>query len=300
MAYITLTLPLPEKLFETIEPILSRQGALSITAEDASDTPIFEPQGGETILWKNLILKALFPANKNKQKIMNQLKPHLDPLLLVQALWQEVPEMEWEKAWLDHYHATQFGNKLWVGSIEHTPPINVQSVLFLEPGLAFGTGSHPTTYLCLESLAKTNLQDKTLIDYGCGSGILALAALKCGAKWVIGIDIDPQALEATQENARRNHISENSLSLGLPAFLHGEARQTADIVIANILANPLISLAEHLISLLCPGGSLILSGLLKEQEQMVQKAYAHAIDWGISTEKEGWICLSGKALTHGL
>lgn len=288
MTYKKLTFLLNESQFFKVDSALTRLGALSITAEDAKDKPILEPQPGETPLWDELIVTALFHPNKNEAKVAGKLTPLLTETQQASMVWTEVSDQAWERAWLKYYEPICFGNRLWVGSAEHTPPAEVKASLFLDPGLAFGTGSHPTTYLCLEALSEIDLTGKTLIDYGCGSGILMLAALKLGAKHVWGTDIDPQALEATLENARRNHIDKKCFDLALPS-----GRAPVDLLVANILMLPLIELAAVLVHLVKQGGSLILSGLLAEQANIVKAAYTDKVTWLETKEKDGWICLVG-------
>ena len=291
MAYLKLQVQITEDQFPLLENALSRSGALSVSAEDAEDQPILEPKPGETPLWQKLSLSALFPANKNRRKIENRIQPILSEAQQASLIWTDLEEQVWEKAWMQYYTPIQFKNILWVGSTEHTPPDHIKAKLFLDPGLAFGTGSHPTTYLCLEWLSTQNLDNKTLIDYGCGSGILMLAALKLGAKFAHGVDLDPQALTATADNATRNQVQEN-FTLDLPDSFPISSR--ADMVIANILANPLIELAHFLSSLLNPNGIIVLSGLLLEQSEAVKQAYSSEINWQSEHEKDGWVCLVGK------
>ncbi len=291
MTYLQLTVNIREDQFPILDDLLSRSGALSVSAEDAQDQPILEPKPGETPLWQQLCLTALFPVNKNQAKVINRLRPHLSPDQLAHLYWTELPEQAWERAWLQYYQPIQFGERLWAGSTEHQPPCPMQAALFLDPGLAFGTGSHPTTFLCLEWLSEQTLEDTTLIDYGCGSGILMLAALKLGAQSALGVDLDPQALIATAENAERNHIHDR-FCLYLPDAFPIDSR--ADIVMANILANPLMELATFLTSLAKPEAKLVLSGLLSEQAEQVKSAYSSQIQWLEQRQKDNWICLVGQ------
>jgi ribosomal protein L11 methyltransferase len=290
MTYLKLEVQITEAQFPLLEARLSQAGALSVSAMDAADQPILEPGPGETPLWHNLMLSALFPSNKNRNKVLNKIRPLLQESQIDQIHWSELSEQAWEKAWMQYYQPIQFDQKLWVGSTEHKPPADIQARLFLEPGLAFGTGSHPTTYLCLEWLSQQNLHEQTLLDYGCGSGILMLAALKLGAEAVTGVDLDPQALTATQDNAERNQLHEQ-FALYLPENFQNNT--TFHIVIANILANPLIELSSFLCSLLKKNGKLVLSGLLIDQAEQVKQAYASQIVWQDQYEKEGWVCLVG-------
>ncbi len=291
MTYKKLSFSLHESQFLKVDEMLTRLGALSITTEDAKDVPILEPKPGETPLWDELTVAALFQKNKNEAKVTGKLMPLLTEAQQALMVWVEVSDQGWERAWLQYYEPICFGNTLWVGSAEHTPPVDVKATLFLDPGLAFGTGSHPTTYLCLEALSEVDLTGKTLIDYGCGSGILMLAALKLGARHVWGTDIDPQALEATLENARRNHIDEQVFDLVLPL-----ANIQVDLLIANILMTPLVELADTLVHLVKQSGILILSGLLADQAEAVKTAYVGKVEWLEVKEKDGWICLVGRII----
>lgn len=290
-SYKKLSFPLHESQFLKIDEVLTRLGALSITTEDAKDVPILEPKPGETPLWDELTVAALFQDNKNEAKVMGKLMPLLTEAQRASMVWTEVSDQGWERAWLQYYEPICFGTLLWVGSAEHTPPLGVKATLFLDPGLAFGTGSHPTTYLCLEALSEINLTGKTVIDYGCGSGILMLAMLKLGAARAWGTDIDPQALDATLENARRNHIDEEVFCLAFPL-----ENIKVDLLVANILMMPLIDLADPLVNLVKQGGTLILSGLLAEQAERVKAAYRGKVEWLEMKEKEGWICLAGRTI----
>lgn len=295
MQYLQLSLPVSEHEFEKVQALLERSHPLSITTGDAEDQPILEPKPGETPLWQNLILTALFPENKNREKIENRLRFYLGEERMQTLKWEILPEQDWERAWLKDYKPLQFGNTLWVGPHDFIPPSDIKAALFLDPGLAFGTGTHPTTFLCLGWLAEQDLKDKTLLDFGCGSGILALAALKLGAKRIIGTDIDPQALDASRDNAKRNQIDEKDCDWILTdATHHQDDDEKIDIVIANILANPLIELVPVLVSYLKPKGMLVLSGILDSQADEVKKAYAPYIDWLETTVKEGWTRLVGQ------
>ncbi len=291
MTYKKLSFPLHESQFLKVDEALTRLGALSITTEDAKDVPILEPKPGETPLWDELTVAALFQDNKNEAKVMGKLTPLLTETQRASMVWTAVSDQGWERAWLQYYEPICFGKMLWVGSAEHTPPLDVKATLFLDPGLAFGTGSHPTTYLCLEALSEVDLIGKTLIDYGCGSGILMLAALKLGAQHVWGTDIDSQALEATLENARRNHIDEQVFDLVLPL-----GNIQVDLLVANILMTPLVELADTLVHLVKQSGILILSGLLADQAEAVKTAYVGKVEWLEVKEKDGWICLVGRII----
>lgn len=289
MAYLKLSFPISESDFDVAEAMLSQAGALSVTMEDAGDAPILEPGVGETPLWQRMRISALFPLNVNQKKILNKLKMYFDESTLAQVQFEELADQAWELKWLEYFQPICFGKTLWVGVAQHQPDQTYQALIYLEPGLAFGTGSHPSTYLCLEWLSQHDVHGKTVIDYGCGSGILAIAAAKLGAREVLCVDNDPQALTATQNNAHLNQVFDQ-----IKVFLPDELPNlTSDILLANILANPLVSLAPKFLSLLKSRGELVLAGILNTQEQMVQEAYAPQISWQDTAYKEEWLRLYG-------
>jgi ribosomal protein L11 methyltransferase len=202
-----------------------------------------------------------------------------------------VEDKDWERAWMDDFQPLKFGERLWIVPSWHDAPDPDAANLMLDPGLAFGTGTHPTTALCLEWLDGQDPHGKQVIDYGCGSGILGLAALLLGADHVIGVDTDPQALEASRENARRNGVEDSKLDLFLP---DNEPETKADIMLANILAQPLIGLAPHLASRTRPGGDLVLSGILSNQAREVMAAYEPWFVMDEPEQREEWIRLTGR------
>jgi len=273
---------------ELLEDKLLELGALSITYQDAADQPVLEPGVGEMPLWSEIKFSALFTADTDTSQILQQLQKEM-PFDLPEHRVEILEKKDWERAWMDHYHAMLFGKRLWICPSWQEPVDKTAVNLMLDPGLAFGTGTHPTTSLCLEWLDETEIQDKQIIDFGCGSGVLGIAALLLGAKAVLAIDNDPQALVATRENARRNRC-EDRLSVDLP---HQKILEKVDIVLANILAKPLIELAGTLKAALKPGGKIVLSGLLYEQADQVMQAYRPEVDFSPLAEKEGWIRLEG-------
>ncbi len=287
MPYLKLTLPIQETQFEALEAALLSSGAVSVTMEDAGDAPILEPGVDETPLWHELKLSALFNPNVNQKKLRNKLARLLDSKIVDALSFETIADEVWELKWLEHFTPICFDSVLWIGTEQHQPDQNYQALIYLEPGLAFGTGTHPSTYMCLEWLAQHDLRDKTVLDYGCGSGILAIAAAKLGAKAVLCVDNDPQALVSTLSNADKNNVRLNAY---LPEALpHIEA----DIILANILANPLTTLAPLFISCLKNKGDLVLAGILDSQESLVKDAYAPHISWDKTRHKEEWIRLSG-------
>ena len=267
---------------EQIGDLMSAQGALSVTFLDAKDTPIFEPLPGETRLWGETDIMGLWQADADLNAVIDYLQQHQNGLRYkVEAL----EDKDWERAWMENFHPMCFGQRLWIcPSWKPVPDPNAVNVM-LDPGLAFGTGTHPTTSLCLQWLDGLDLAGKTIIDFGCGSGILAIAALKLGAARAIGIDIDPQAIEASYANAERNGVADQ-----LELYLTDDAPDVAgDVLVANILAGPLTELAPAIAARTKAGGLLALSGLLNTQTEKVQNSYTPWFEQFTVAEKEEWI-----------
>jgi ribosomal protein L11 methyltransferase len=277
-----------EALAEPLSDFLVELGAVSVGFEDAGDQPLFEPKPGETPLWRQTKVTALFEEEADAAEIRNAVETEFGDRL---AGWEStiLEDQVWERAWLEHFKSMRFGQRLWICPTGFAPPEPEAVNVILDPGLAFGTGTHPTTALCLEWLDGQDLAGKTLIDYGCGSGILAVAALKLGAAQAFGVDIDAQALTASAENARKNGV-EAGLTLGYPKDLPAEP---ADVLVANILAGPLIELAGDITGRLKPGGRLALSGILATQVEQVRKAYESRIDFAPGRLLEDWALLTG-------
>jgi ribosomal protein L11 methyltransferase len=276
---------------EQIEDAVLDAGAVSVTLQDAADQPILEPGVGETPLWDNCILTALFSASIDTTTTEQQIQACL-PFAL-QASWQLVEDKDWSQEWKKHFKPIACSDgRLWIcpSWIEAPEPdaVNLQ----LDPGLAFGTGSHPTTMLCLNWLEKQSLKGKTVIDFGCGSGILGIAALLLGADKVWAIDNDPQALLASRDNAQRNGIEDKRLVTLLPQQIPTDAK--ADIMLANILAKPLIDLADQISDLTLNQGLLCLSGILSHQIDQVSAAYTDQFIFTPSTIEDNWAQLSAK------
>ena len=286
MPWLQLRITSQRQQAQSIEDGLLDAGALSVTLEDNADQPILEPGLGETPLWDSTRITGLFDATIDTQKIDQQLTALLTN---TESRWELLEDKDWEREWMANYHPIQCGNRLWICPSWQTPPAPEAVNLLLDPGLAFGTGTHPTTFLCLQWLDRLNLQDKHVIDYGCGSGILAIAALLLGAKTATGIDIDPQALTATNDNATRNHIDPVRINTFFP---EKSPNETADIVIANILSGPLTELAQTLAALTRPGGLLCLSGIMQSQADIVMQSYAQWFDFDPVASKEEWVRLT--------
>ena len=266
---------------------LSECGANAVTFQDNADQPIYEPEIGSTPLWQATNVIALFEADSDTENIVVKLTQLMAPEAIPPYRIEAVEDKDWVREWMDNFHPMCFGKQLWICPSWHEPPNPNAINILLDPGLAFGTGTHPTTALCLNWLDRAQVKDKVVIDYGCGSGILAIAAALLGAKQVIGVDIDPQALEATQANAERNGVV---IETFLPAVCPDI---TADLVIANILAGPLQTLAPTLIALSKPRADIILSGILESQASSVSDAYQTTFEMEASVLKDEWVRLVG-------
>ncbi|KQA97533.1 50S ribosomal protein L11 methyltransferase [Vibrio metoecus] len=273
--------------------LMEETGAVSVTFLDAKDTPVFEPLPGETRLWGDTDVVALYEADMDTSLILQQIKASN---MLAEGFAHKVEQVEdkdWEREWMDNFHPMQFGRRLWIcPSWREVPDPQAVNVM-LDPGLAFGTGTHPTTALCLEWLDNLDLSGKTVIDFGCGSGILAIAAIKLGAAKVIGIDIDPQALLASKDNAARNGV-EDQIEVYLPK--DQPEGLLADVVVANILAGPLRELSPIIKGLLKPGGQLAMSGILDTQAESVAEFYRDDLELDPIAEKSEWCRISGRKL----
>jgi len=262
-------------------------GAHAVTLQDNADHPIFEPALGETPLWQDTLVIGLFDADIDTSFLEKQL-PLNDGIYFV---WRLVEDKDWEREWMRHYHPIQCGERLWICPSWRDVPDPSATNILLDPGLAFGTGTHPTTFLCLQWLSTQRVTGQSILDYGCGSGILGLAALLLGAQSVSGVDIDPQALLATQENTRRNHRNPKQFPVYFPDKVPPDQ---VDLVFANILAGPLVELSVTLCKHIKPGGKLCLSGILSSQVDEVQTAYKASITFAAPLIKDEWACLVGK------
>lgn len=292
MAWIQINTIVTENLAEPLSDALIELGAASVTFEDAKDVPIFEPPIGTTPIWPNTRVIGLFDAEINAQRVIEALQQQLPELAKQSFKVEQLEDKDWVRAWMDQFEPMQFGQNLWIVPSWHQPPEPEAINLMLDPGMAFGTGTHPTTALCLTWLDQHPPVNKTVIDYGCGSGILALAAHKLGAKSVVGVDIDPQAMLASQQNAERNNAE---ISFHLVKEFNSEP---VDLLIANILAGPLKELAPEFNRLLKPSGTLVLSGLLTSQAKELQAYYAElGIPLTTFENQEEWGLLAGQKQT---
>jgi ribosomal protein L11 methyltransferase len=277
---------------ELAESVLYELGALSVTLQDAADQPLLEPAPGETPLWNSSIMTGLFGQEVNPDALLRSLQDALGADVAAGCRLRRVENQVWERVWMEDYRPMHFGRRLSVYPSHITPENPERINIILDPGLAFGTGTHPTTALCLRWLDTQELTGKICIDYGCGSGILAVAALKSGAQCVYAVDIDLQALSATRQNAERNGVAS-----GLSATVADKTGLVqADIVLANILSNTLIQLAKTLTDLVKPGGVLVMSGILREQAAAVRGAFADAFDFELQNTAEDWVLLVARRL----
>jgi ribosomal protein L11 methyltransferase len=294
MPWIQLKIPADPDNADQLEDVLMEMGADAVSMEDAADQPLYEPDLGTTPLWSQTTVTGLFQSSYDINELCSNIRDawhQQTQQSLADIDVTLVEDKDWARVWMDDFHPLRFGERLWIVPSWHDAPDPDAANLLLDPGLAFGTGTHDTTALCLQWLDGADVQGKQVIDYGCGSGILGLAALLLGADHVMGVDTDPQALEASRENARRNDVDESRLSLYLPK---DEPDALADITLANILAQPLIGLAPHLAAKTRPGGDIVLSGILNHQARDVMEAYE---PWFIMDEPEQqgeWIRLTGR------
>ena len=305
MPFLELSLNIRTEQQPRVEEALEDLGALSITLRDAdAETPdeqaIFEPGVGELPLWPTITLDALFDEHADRRGIaaaLGDLLPWLEP---DQLSFRDVADQDWERAWMDQFKPMAFGHRLWIYPWNIEPPVDdgnigrsdasTRVVVRLDPGLAFGSGTHPTTALCLEWLDGLDLHGRTITDYGCGSGILAIAALKLGAAAAIGIDNDPQALTASADNAARNGVADR-LTLFLPEDRPDGA---TDVFVANILAGPLDTLAPTFAAAAKPGAPFAISGILAGQQDELLTRYAEWFEDLRADLRDDWVRISGR------
>ncbi len=289
MPWIQLILQSDAEGAPRLSELLSDCGAAAVTLQDSADQPLYEPPPGATPLWNRTRVVGLFPAETDAEAVMGAVAAAIAPAPVPPWRAEALEDKDWSRAWMDEFKPMRFGERLWIVPSWHAAPDPNGVNLLLDPGLAFGTGTHPTTRLCLEWLDAHPTAGFTVVDYGCGSGVLGVAAALLGASRVIAVDNDPQALLATRDNAGRNGVSEVIATFGpeqLPEL-------QADVVLANILAKPLVVLAERIGALVRPGGALVLSGILPEQAEEVAAAYLPRFDMAPAVESDGWVRLEG-------
>ena len=296
MPFLELSIACTSSEEARIEAALTDLGAMSVSLLDAADADneraILEPGVGETPLWQDITLLALFEHGTHEALLLHALDAYDEGIDWQQAQFTVVEDQDWERAWLDQFKPMQFGARTWIIPWHMQAPAEAEHavIIRLDPGLAFGSGTHPTTDLCLQWLDGLELAGKTVLDFGCGSGILALAALKLGAKHAIGVDNDPQALLASVDNAERNGVNEQ-LQVFLP---EQEPVQQYPIVVANILASALIQLVGLLASRVQAGGVIALSGILHNQAEEVLANYALYFEALQVTRLEDWVRIDGR------
>jgi ribosomal protein L11 methyltransferase len=271
--------------------VFENLGAQSVNLGDAGEQPLLETPPDSQQLWHQTRVSALFGGGQDPIQLRASLASFLDAELVARLRWERIEDRIWERVWLDHFKPMPFGQHLWVCPAGETIDQKDAVVVQLDPGLAFGTGTHPTTALCLEWLDAQPLSGKTIIDYGCGSGILAIAALKLGASRAVAVDYDQQALIASRDNARKNSVAERLIAC-LPDQIPDSG---FDLLVANILAGPLIELAPVFAQLLRPGAHFALSGILTEQQADVASSYRPFANLAPPRQRQEWMLLSGNA-----
>lgn len=289
MAWQQLSVTVREASVSLVDDLLSALGAASVTFQDAADQPLYEPEPGEGPLWRKTKVTALFDSHVELAPIQAFVMEHLGDSVLAPANHARIEDQDWVRCWLDYFRPMKFGERLWVCPSGHALPESDATCMVLDPGLAFGTGTHPTTALCLQWLADRVGQDRCVIDYGCGSGILAIAAILLGAGQAFAVDIDSQALVAAGENAIKNNVG-TAIRCCKPADL---PNVQGDLVLANILAKPLIKLVAEIAPRVRAGGDLVLSGILSEQAENVQEAYRPYFAFQAPYVRDGWVMLHG-------
>ena len=299
MNWLQIHITVEKSQVDFTETLLMSLGAVSVTLDDAEDQALLEPLPGETPLWDKVIVTGIYQQEEDDPIDVDTLTTFLTTQLPDSPIRHEYLENQvWERAWMDYYEPIQIGEKYWIVPEWLEPPEADATNIKLDPGLAFGTGNHASTFLCLQWLGKTDVKDKVVIDYGCGSGILGVAALLLGAKKVYATDIDPQAVLATTQNAELNGVLDR-LYVGLPEeFEHAFGQQQADVLVANILAAPLMALAPEFATLLKNEGEFALAGVIEEQVSDVSSVYADFFDiLEIEKREENWCRISGKRKT---
>ncbi|EJO37478.1 50S ribosomal protein L11 methyltransferase [Acinetobacter radioresistens] len=296
MKWLQIHITVNQDQVDLTETLLMSLGAVSVTLDDAENQDLLEPLPGETPLWNKVIVTGIYQDDENDPIDTEKLEAFIhDQLPEAPIRSEELEDQVWERSWMDYYEPIQIGEKFWIVPEWLEPPEAGAVNIKLDPGLAFGTGNHASTFLCLQWLGKTDLKDKVVIDYGCGSGILGIAALLLGAKQVYATDIDPQAVLATQQNAELNGVLER-LYVGLPEEFNTVFKgQQADVLVANILAGPLMALASEFSTLIKSEGEFALAGVIEEQVNDVSGVYSEYFDiLDVEKREENWCRISGK------
>lgn len=289
MPWLQLTFETTPEDAEQFSDLLSEAGAGAVTFLDSADQPLYEPPVGETPLWSHTRVMGLFDAAADINQVIEQISAELAPASLPDWRISPLEDKDWEREWMDNFKPMSFGARLWIVPSWTKPPQQEAINILLDPGLAFGTGTHPTTALCLQWLDEHGASFDEVIDYGCGSGILAVAAALLGAKHVWAIDNDPQALIATSDNAIKNDVSE-AIESTLPDTLPDIK---TPLLLANILAQPLMDFAEHFAQHVSPGGHIVLSGILSDQAEQVASCYRPWFEMDAPVLQNEWVRLTG-------
>jgi ribosomal protein L11 methyltransferase len=289
MPWLELSVQVSRQNASLVESLLQNEPVLALTLTDDADDPVLEPGVGETPLWPSVCVTALFSGDTPVEPLTRLLSllPGVDRPQ--QVNFRKFEDQQWERVWMDRFKPMRFGSDLWIVPGDAQIPASALYALRLDPGLAFGTGTHPTTHLCLEWMDGHDFNSQRVVDYGCGSGVLGITAAIKGAETVICVDNDPQALTATTDNAQRNDV-QNKVEVRSPEQFNP---LQADVVLANILAGPLVELAPRLSATLRPGGSLVLSGILEAQAEEVGNAYATDCPGLEKKVLDGWVLLTG-------
>ncbi len=278
---------------EQVEDLMLGLGALSISLSDAGDEPIYEPLPGDNPVWQESIVAATFDGSNDHEFLYQQLTSELPEHLASGIRLKTLQDQDWEQAYKRHFQPLQCTADLWIVPSWLDPPDPDATNIRLDPGLAFGTGSHATTALCLAWLGAGDIANQRVIDFGCGSGILAIAAIKLGVQQVTAVDIDAQALTACKSNMQVNGISSEQIQVIFAEELEASA---ADLLIANILAGPLVNLVPRFAGLVRPGGQVLLSGILSTQLKEIQLAYQPFFKLDPPSYRDEWVCVSGNRL----
>lgn len=293
MPWIQLKLDSHPDQAEPLSDLLMELDAAAVTFEDGADQPLFEPGPGEIKLWNSIRVIGLFDAGVDMSAIIEAVKNKLGDQAPEKFQINPVEDKDWERAWMDNFKPIQFGKSLWICPSWHTPEDPSATNIMLDPGLAFGTGTHPTTALCLQWLDSHPPQDKEVVDYGCGSGILAIAAALLGANKVDAVDHDPQAILATHDNADKNKVNEQIHAMLPRQFEEQDNENQTDLLLANILCNPILELAPKFSNMVKSGGQIVLSGILAEQADQVIQRYDEWFDLRPPSTQEDWVRIDG-------
>jgi len=291
MPWKRLSTVVSDTMADSLSELMSAHGAVSVSVEPASDDEtlqLYEPGPGETPMWKQARVTGLFDPDTDLSTAINDSSSSLG---LSTDGWQTntLEDQVWERVWMDDFQPMQIGERLWICPSWLAPPQPDAVNILMDPGLAFGSGTHATTILCLQWLDQHLQSGARIIDFGCGSGILAIAALRLGAAEAIGIDNDPQAIIASNDNAQRNGVAAQ-LQVALPEDANPEP---CELLIANILAAPLMQLAAQLSALVQPGGHIVLSGILASQADDVAAHYRDQFELDAIEQRQDWVRLSG-------